>query len=139
MNVHDQLNRPFKRIHFRPGGGGKKLAYIDARDVQRRLDEVFGWDGWQTYYDETQSGRVICRLSVYDSDKGEWITKSDCAGDTAVEGEKGAASDAFKRAAVSFGIGRYLYNMPGDGTIPHWATPEGFDEVMEKRRLDENE
>lgn len=85
------------------------LAYLDARDVMDRLDEVVGPDGWQDYLDETPSGRVICKISI-DVD-GHIVTKSDGAGDTAVEGEKGALSDAFKRAAVKWGIGRYLYRL----------------------------
>jgi hypothetical protein len=40
-----------------------------------------------------------------------WVRKSDGAGETQVEGEKGAISDALKRAAVKWGIGRYLYDL----------------------------
>jgi hypothetical protein len=39
------------------------------------------------------------------------VVKSNGAGDTDVEGPKGALSDAFKRAAVLWGIGRYLYSL----------------------------
>jgi hypothetical protein len=42
----------------------------------------------------------------------EWLWKADGAGDTDVEAEKGALSDAFKRAAVRWGVGRYLYGLP---------------------------
>lgn len=82
------------------------LAYIDARDVMDRLDEVCGPANWQDRYDFA-GPRTICYLSIKVGD--EWITKADGAGDTAVEAEKGAISDAFKRAAVKWGIGRYLY------------------------------
>jgi len=88
---------------------GIGLAYVDARTVMDRLDHVVGPQFWQDSYTETASGRVICSLSIFD---GEWITKSDGAGDTSYEGEKGAISDAFKRAAVKFGIGRYLHELP---------------------------
>ena len=74
-----------------------------------RLDGVVGPQSWQSRYTETASGRVICELSILLD--GQWITKSDGAGDTQVEREKGAISDAFKRAAVHWGIGRYLYSM----------------------------
>ena len=60
------------------------------------------------------SGRVICTLSIADMDnqgKTVWIAKSDGAGSTDVEGDKGGISDAFKRAAVKWGIGRYLYDL----------------------------
>jgi hypothetical protein len=82
------------------------LAYIDARDVMDRLDDICGADGWQDRY-EFSGARTICYLSI--SIDGQWITKADGAGDTQVEAEKGAISDAFKRAAVKWGIGRYLY------------------------------
>jgi len=84
------------------------LAYIDARDVMDRLDSVVGADGWQDRY-EFSGARTICYLSI--KIDGEWVTKADGAGDTAVEAEKGAISDAFKRAAVKWGIGRYLYEL----------------------------
>ena len=96
------------------GDKAMALAYIDARDVMNRLDEVCGPHGWQDSYVETASGRVICTLSIADMDnqgKTVWIAKSDGAGSTDVEGDKGGISDAFKRAAVKWGIGRYLYDL----------------------------
>lgn len=90
----------------RDGSKAMALAYIDARDVMDRLDEICGPDGWQDRY-EFSGPRTICYLSIRIGD--EWVTKADGAGDTAVEAEKGAISDAFKRAAVKWGIGRYLY------------------------------
>lgn len=92
---------------------GKKalaLAYIDARDVMERLDKVAGPENWQSSYTETPAGRVICTLSIRIGD--EWISKSDGSGSTDIEAEKGGISGALKRAAVSWGIGRYLYEMP---------------------------
>jgi hypothetical protein len=86
------------------------LAYIDARDVMNRLDEVCGPDGWEDSYVETPLGRVICTIRVRCGE--QWVSKSDGAGKTDVEGDKGGISDAFKRAAVKWGIGRYLYDMP---------------------------
>lgn len=86
------------------------LCYIDARDVMERLDEVLTPAGWSDSYCETVKGRLICTISIKVGD--QWISKSDGAGDTAVEGEKGAISDSFKRAAVKWGIGRYLYDIP---------------------------
>lgn len=84
------------------------LAYIDARDVMDRLDQVCGAVDWQDRY-EFHGSRTICYLSIRVGD--EWITKADGAGDSDVEAEKGAISDALKRAAVKWGIGRYLYDM----------------------------
>ncbi len=106
------------------------LAYIDARDVMNRLDEVCGPDGWEDAYVETPLGRVICTIRILCGER--WVSKSDGAGKTDVEGDKGGISDAFKRAAVRWGIGRYLYDMP-DPWVPcelyndKWSkwTPEG--------------
>src|SRR3546814_8410857 len=64
---------------------------------------------WQDRYAETGKGRRICTISILCG--VQWISKSDGAGDTAVEGEKGAISDAFKRFAVKWGVGRYLYDI----------------------------
>ncbi len=88
----------------------KALAYIDARDVMERLDMACGPNGWQDNYTPGVNGSIICNIGIRFPD-GEWIWKADGAGATDVEGEKGALSDAFKRAAVRFGVGRYLYEM----------------------------
>lgn len=84
------------------------LAYIDARDVMKRLDEVCGLAGWQCRYPHA-NGKTICEIGIKIRD--EWVWKADGSGDTDIEAEKGAISDAFKRAAVKWGIGRYLYDM----------------------------
>lgn len=104
-NIDRQTGKP--RGDKKPSGIA--LAYIDARDVQNRLDTVCGVANWSDKYVETEKGRIICTLSIRID--GEWIAKSDGAGDSDVESEKGAISDALKRAAVKWGIGRYLYDM----------------------------
>ena len=111
------LSSPFPKqsVHWRAqsltrdGSKAMALAYLDARDVQDRLDLVCGPENWQCDYSETARGRIIGRIGIRIGD--EWVWKSDGAGDTAVEGEKGGISDAFKRAAVPWGIGRYLYRL----------------------------
>jgi hypothetical protein len=85
------------------------LAYVDARDVMDRLDGVCGAENWQDRY-EFHGSRTVCYLSLRIN--GEWITKADGAGDSDVEAEKGAISDSLKRAAVKWGIARYLYAIP---------------------------
>jgi hypothetical protein len=122
---------PADAIHWRAqtlkadGTSAMALAYIDARHVMRRLDEVCGPENWQDSYTETVKGRLICTLQIRIG--GEWISKSDGAGDTDVEGDKGAISDALKRAAVKWGIGRYLYDMPVT-----WADCESYDKNGKK-------
>lgn len=104
----------------RAGDKALALAYIDARDVMRRLDEVCGPAGWEDSYVETPKGRLICTIRLRIGD--EWVSKSDGAGDTDVEGSKGAISDSFKRAAVKWGIGRYLYDIESP-----WVPCETYD------------
>lgn len=115
-DIFAKLAAPFPadRVHWRIGSTtgdkskGMALAYIDSRDVMDRLDEVVGPENWQNRYPHA-NGKTCCEIGIRIGD--EWVWKSDGAGDTDVEGNKGAFSDAFKRAAVQFGIGRYLYGL----------------------------
>lgn len=104
-NIDKQTNAPRNGQEAR----GMALAYLDSRDVQDRLDAVCGPPGWQDDYPHA-GAKTVCRIGLKVGD--EWVWKSDGAGDTDVEAEKGALSDAFKRAAVKWGIGRYLYHLP---------------------------
>lgn len=130
-----QLKRPWpvNKLKWRKGPGGKELVYIDARMVKKRLDDVFGMD-WQCTYTETNERSVVCNIGVKIGE--EWIWRSDGAGESNIEAEKGMYSDAFKRAAVRFGIGEYLYTGFDKDNIPKRATPEGYDEVMENKNGD---
>jgi hypothetical protein len=87
---------------------GMALAYIDARDVMERLDRVVGPENWQCEYPHA-GVKTVCSIGI--KVFGEWVWKADGGGDTDHEAEKGALSDAFKRAAVKWGIGRYLYDL----------------------------
>ena len=88
---------------------GMALAFIDARDVQDRLDEVCGTD-WACNHVPAEGGKVTCSIGI--KLDGEWVWRSNGAGNTDFEGEKGSYSDAFKRAAVMWRVGRYLYDLP---------------------------
>lgn len=111
----DKLAEPFRNeeIDWRVGPKfGKKtfaLAYLDARAVMDRLDNVCTPSGWQCRHPYANT-KTNCEVGIWFGNDG-WIWKSDGAGDTAMEGEKGAFSGAFKRACVMWGIGRYLYDM----------------------------
>ena len=115
MNLQN-LHAPFppNEIEWRVGStnrdksSGLALAYLTARHVMERLDEVCGPENWQDRY-EFHGKRTVCYLSIRIGD--QWVTKADGAGDSDVEAEKGAISDALKRAAVKWGIGRYLYSL----------------------------
>ena len=85
------------------------LAYIQARAIQERLDDVFGWDGWTEEY-RVSNTDIICRLGVKTDDG--WIYKENGASNTDIEAFKGGISGPFKRVAASgYGIGRYLYKL----------------------------
>lgn len=113
----------------REGSKANMLVYVDARMVQDRLDEVVGAGNWQF---ETRSMNsvnrqgntftIIGRLGIKIND--EWIWKEDGAENSDIEAAKGGISDAFKRAAVQWGIGRYLYNASDYST---WAEVKSND------------
>lgn len=119
MTIYQQLEAPFpvSAISWRVGSTngdktkGMALAYIDARDAQDRLNEVCGPFGWQCRHEVSTDKRVTCHVGIRCPDSGEWVWKSDGAGETDYEGEKGSYSDSFKRACVKWGIGRYLYDV----------------------------
>lgn len=111
-SIFDQLKAdlPFKwKVQTAKSWGCDMVCYIDSRIVQDHLDQVVGPENWQDNYVEV-AGKVYCQLSIRIN--GEWITKSDCGSASSFEAEKGQASDAFKRAAVKWGVGRFLYSIP---------------------------
>lgn len=91
--------------------GAVLLLYKTARADMRILDEVFGAMNWQRHH-EVINGNLFCTISIYDPDKGQWVSKQDCGVPSNTQGEKGEASDAFKRAGFSWGVGRELYDSP---------------------------
>lgn len=92
---------------------GMCLAYVTNRAIQNRLDEVCGAENWKNEYSKAPDGGVLCGISIKCGDgTKEWVTKYDGAENTDIEQVKGGLSGAMKRAAVQWGIGRYLYNLP---------------------------
>jgi len=85
------------------------VAYIDARDLMERLDKVMGIEKWRDSYRRDSNGRLICTLELKFED--EWVAKEDTGTEGNYEKEKSEFSDAFKRAGVKWGIGRFLYDM----------------------------
>lgn len=75
------------------------------------LDETFGWSGWQREH-SFKDGHNYCKISIWDKEKGQWISKEDIGTESSTDAEKGEASDAFKRACFNVGIGRELYTSP---------------------------
>lgn len=161
MNLK-RLSDPFNEdeIEWRVGQCGIKngkpwvmcLAYVQARAIMNRLDEVCGPENWRISYDFIKGEQaitpgVIGRLSILIGDR--WVTKEDGAEQTDIESFKGGLSSALKRAGSVWGIGRYLYMLESafgqvdpngkfwgktkDNTefrwdpprLPSWALPEG--------------
>ena len=87
------------------------LLYQDARAAMKRLDERFGEYGWQREHKDVH-GVTYCGVSLWDDEKHAWVTKWDAGERSKTSGEKGEASDSFKRACVNWGIGRELYTAP---------------------------
>lgn len=116
MNLKEQLKKPFldDELEFRVGATnsdktkGLALAYIQARAIQNRLDEVVGIENWRVSYKEINGG-FLAKLEL--KINNEWIAKEDGANVTDYEAIKGGISSAFKRAASVWGIGRYLYEI----------------------------
>src|SRR3954469_7048667 len=130
-----RLAEPFppSDIEWRVGRAGTKegsgpwatvLAYLTNRAIMERLDDVCGPENWRNEFRYEAGGAVLCGISIYirvpDKD-AEWVTKWDGAENTDIEAVKGGLSNAMKRAAVQWGIGRYLYDLE-----------EGWAEIVER-------
>lgn len=147
-SLYERLSAPFPagEVYWRVGATNNKdnptrgiaLAYIDARAVMRRLDEVLGPENWVNEY-KFLTGGTVCRLSL--NIGGEWLTKEDGSPETDMEAFKGGISKALVRAGVPWGIGRYLYYLDSEWVpvekrgrstylkqtpkLPEWALPGG--------------
>lgn len=154
-NMQARLCEPFAvdEVKWKPqvvrGNRAMTICYVDARCVMDRLDEIFGTGGWQDAYQVLPNNSVVCKLRVRIAD--EWVEKSDVGSqsDQPDEGDrlKSAFSDALKRAAVKYGIGRYLYRLPQQWVdydpqtrqlkdkpgLPAWAIPKGAHDAATPR------
>lgn len=137
------------------------LAYVTNRAIQDRLDDVFGHTGWQNEFKPGPLGGIICGISVWADEISQWVTKWDGAENTNVEAVKGGLSSSMKRAAVQWGIGRYLYRLdtnfaetstekPSDmtgwhrasdkktGQVFYWKTPSLPEEFLPTTTADDH-
>lgn len=87
------------------------LLYKDARTDMDILDDTVGPTKWKNHY-ECFKNTIYCTISIFDNERNEWISKSDCGEESNISAAKGESSDAFKRAAFRWGIGRELYSTP---------------------------
>ncbi|MCL1866745.1 MAG: Rad52/Rad22 family DNA repair protein [Oscillospiraceae bacterium] len=124
----EQLKKPFKpdEVQWRITASGKgndgvakglAVPYLDSRAIQNRLDDVVGRDNWQNSYTMLlmqKDNAFISTISIFHAERGEWVGKSNGAGSSDIEPIKGGLSDAFKRAASMWNIGRYLYEFEGE-------------------------
>lgn len=85
------------------------LLYKDARVDQNILDETVGSMNWQRKHTRDNAN---CIVSIWDTEKKQWVEKEDTGTESFSEAEKGLASDSFKRACFNWGIGRELYTSP---------------------------
>lgn len=137
------------------------VAYADPRAYVDRLNEVFGVGAWEDHYefiatpftklikgkkawkeqpateDKLIPGNkvlVVAEIRIKDLDICVSSTgDSDASDDNAATS---AEAQAFKRAAMKLGLGRYLYELPkvsaaydngwinGTPTLPDWALPK---------------
>jgi len=169
-----RLSAPFtpEAVHWKPqrvdAQGKRALAvpYLDAREVAQRLDEVLGPLGWQVAH-EMVGDQVVTGVGIRDPNLGSWTWKWDSGfvgrvgnDDEKEPGEaasrrraedeetsrKGTLSDGLKRAAVLWGVGRYLYRVPRmwvdydpksrsllqTPRLPPWAQPAKEDDRPRK-------
>jgi len=91
--------------------GFSLLAYKTARVDTERLNTNFGMN-WKNNHFYDNKGNLCCEISIFNSDIGEWIGRSDVGKESMTEKEKGSYSDSFKRAGFRWGIGADLYNFP---------------------------
>ncbi|HLL28525.1 MAG TPA: Rad52/Rad22 family DNA repair protein [Xanthobacteraceae bacterium] len=96
---------------------GLALCYIDARDVMNRFDEVCSPMNWARDQKDV-CGVMLAGIGIKGPDG--WVWKWDGAGETKFEPEKGSLSDSFKRAAVNWNVGRYLYAIPAMMVDVRW-------------------
>lgn len=117
----------------------KILCYITARAAMTRLDQVLGIENWKSEYEfiniqgndpKSDIKGVICKLSVRIN--GEWITKQDGGDFTDIEAFKGGISDALKRAAVSFGMARDLYDLKDVFALTSLDKKDGYTKAKTK-------
>ncbi len=150
MNVNDDILKqlrdplPERMISWRVGSTnqdktrGQALPYIDNRIVQNRLDDVVGPSNWTNRYEEVvvDNRLLAVRCIIGVRVDGQWVEKEDAAHlDDSSQGSrelaiKGVYSDAMKRAAVQWGIGRYLYDFQAP-----WVALDEYKRLGEIPRL----
>ena len=143
QEIRKKLLEPFapEKVHWRireklGTDHAYVLAYIDARDVMDRLDEVFEVGKWERNQQIVEGNHIsTITIHFWDDDHEYWriFEVEDVAEPTDIEAQKGGASDSFKRAAVNLGIARVLYTL-GNTKV---KLENGYIPEYEKKRLRE--
>ena len=126
---------PKGEIKYRPGSTfnwaekkyARMLAYVDARYIQDKLDEIVGIGNWSNQFHRDEKGILYCTITIKfirEDGSVDSVSKTDVGTESNVEQQKGEVSDSFKRCAVHFGLARDLYNLPD---------PKGFKYVAEMK------
>jgi len=128
--IQEELSRPFTKVGIdgvdvpdlkwlqKNVINGKRLfvPYVTNDQVKHRLNEVLGIDGWSTTMENSINGKFItCNLTIIVD--GKEITRCDVGTANMVKSQdtdidKVMASDSIKRAAMSFGVGLYVKEVP---------------------------
>ncbi|WP_440863017.1 Rad52/Rad22 family DNA repair protein [Symbiopectobacterium purcellii] len=106
------------------------LAYVTNRAIMKRLDDVCGKENWKNEFTPGPDGGVMC--GIYIRIRDEWVAKWDGADKTQVEAVKGGMSGSMKRAAVQWGIGRYLYSLEENFAICSIEKKNGWNKASFK-------
>jgi hypothetical protein len=137
----DPADVDFKPQTFsKDGTKALAIAFVDPRRYQEKLDAVLGIANWSVEYrslgevttaSETTKARgaVVARLTIFDTDTGRTVVREEVGefDGTGMAQYPTASAQAFKRACVTLGLGRYLYDLPQT-----WA-------VVENRRITDSE
>lgn len=99
------------RVATTKNGKTTLLLYQDSRCAMRALDKQFGSFGWQMDY-KVVGDQIYGTLSIYDEEKGIWVSKSDTGDKSNISEDKGQSSDILKRCAVRWGYAVELYSSP---------------------------
>lgn len=138
-----------KDVDFKPqtfskaGDKALAIAFVDPRRYQERLDEVVGIQNWSVEYraiGETSTiekpnapaqirAACVARITIFDPSTGRTIVREEVGefDGAGMAMYPTASAQAFKRACVTLGLGRYLYDLPQT-----WA-------LVENRRITDAE
>ena len=122
--IDAQLAAPLRAEHVRQreGGRGMSLSYVEGHYVIRRLNDIFGFGGWESAIEKLEDlpadakGRPQCR-AIVTLRAGSWACSDvGYGGGDHEKACKEAVTDALKRCARNLGdgFGLALYEKPDE-------------------------